>query len=96
MLLQITEEEFMAGFGSVYSAACPKVDWAGELPEGAFSEYESRGAVIPNGEYRAITLKQLRSFATLIKQVLGIRSIIDDNKYSASHGESITWPMINM
>ena len=96
LLLQITEEEFMAGFGSVYSAACPEVDWAGELPEGAFSEYESRGAVIPEGEYRATTLKQLRLLAELIKQVLGIRTFIDDNKYSASHGESISWPMINM
>ena len=96
LLLQITEQEFMAGFGSVYSAACPEVDWAGELPEGAFSEYESRGAVIPQGEYRATTLGQLRSLAALIKQVLGIRTFIDDNKYSTSHGESITWPMINM
>ena len=86
----------MAGFDSVYSAACPQVDWAADLPQGAFSEYDSRGAVIPNGEDRAITLKQLRSFATLIKQVLGIRSFIDDNKYSATHGEPITWPMINM
>ena len=94
--MQITEEEFIAGFGSVYSAACPEVDWAADLPEGAFSEYDSRGAVIPNGEDRAITLKQLRSFATLIKQVLGIRSFVDDNKYSATHGEPITWPMINM
>ena len=96
LLLQITEEEFIAGFGSVYSAACPEVDWASELPEGAFSEYESRGAVIPQGEYRATTLGQLRSLAALIKQVLGIRTFIDDNEYSASHGESITWPMINM
>jgi hypothetical protein len=96
LLPQITEKEFMAGFGSVYSAACPEVDWAGELPEGAFSEYESRGAVIPQGEYRATTLGQLRSLAALIKQVLGIRTFIDDNKHSASHGESITWPMINM
>ena len=94
--MQITEEEFIAGFGSVYSAACPEVDWAADLPEGVFSEYESRGAVIPKGEDRAITLKQLRSFATLIKQVLGIRSFIDDNKYSATHGEPVTWPMINM
>ena len=94
--LQITEEEFITGFGSVYSAACPEVDWAADLPEGAFCEYDGRAAVIPNGEARAITLKQLRSFATLIKQVLGIRTFIDDNKYSASHGESITWPMINM
>ena len=86
----------MAGFGTVYSVACQEVDWANELPEGAFSEYESRGAVIPEGEYRATTLGQLRSFAILIKQVLGIRTFIDDNKYSASHGESITWPMINM
>ena len=86
----------MAGFGSVYCAACPEADWAGELSEGAFSAYESRGAVIPQGEYRATTLKQLRSLATLIKQVLGIRTFVDDNKYSASHGESITWPMINM
>ena len=86
----------MAGFDSVYVAACPQVDWAADLPEGAFSEYDSREAVIPNGEDRAITLKQLRSFATLIKQVLGIRSFIDDNKYSATHGEPITWPMINM
>ena len=96
VLLQITEEEFLAGFGSVYSAACPEVDWAGELPEGAFSEYENRGAVIPECEYRATTLRQLRSLATLIKDVLGIRTLIDDNKYSATHGESITWPMINM
>ena len=61
----------MAGFGSVYSAACPKVDWAGELLEGALSEYESRGAVTPEGEYRVTTLKQLRSLAALIKEVIG-------------------------
>ena len=86
----------MTSFDSVYAAACPRADWAGELHEGAFSEYESRGAVIHEGEYRAVTLKQLRSFATLIKKVLGIRTIVDDNEYSTSHGESITWPMINM
>ena len=96
LLLQITEAEFIAGFGSVYCAACPEVEWAGELPEGAFSEYESRGAVIPQGEYRATTLKQLRSLATLIKKVIGIRTFIDDNKFSISHGESITWPIMNM
>ena len=96
LLLQITEAEFRAGFGSVYCANCEKVDWAGELPEGAFSEYESRGAVIPQGEYRATTLKQLRSLATLIKEVLEIRTFVDDNKFSASHGESITWPIMNM
>ena len=96
LLLQITEAEFRAGFGSVYCATCEEVDWAGELPEGAFSEYEKRGAVIPQGEYRATTLKQLRSLATLIKDVLGIRTCIDDNKYSTSHGESITWPIMNM
>ena len=94
--MQITEEEFIAGFGSVYSAACPEVDWAADLPEGAFSEYDSRGAVIPNGEDRAIKLKQLRSLATLIKQVLGIRTMVDDNKYSTTNGKPITWPMINM
>ena len=72
----------MAGFDSVYVAACPEVDWAADLPDGAFSKYDSRGAVISKGEDRAITLKQLRSFATLIKQVLGIRTMVDDNKYS--------------
>ena len=75
----------MAGFGSVYSAACPEVDWAGELPEGAFSEYESRGAVIPEGEYRATTLKQLRSLATLIKQVIGWK----DSAYNPQLGAAL-------
>ena len=55
-----------------------------------------REGTVPKGEDRAIKLTQLRSFATLIKEVLGIRSFIDDNEHSATHGEPITWPMINM
>ena len=94
--LQITEAEFREEFGSVYCATCEEVDLVGELPEGAFSEYESQGAVMTHGECRAITLKRLCSLATLIKQVLGIRTCIDINKHSASHGESITWPIMNM
>ena len=88
LLLQITEEEFIVGFNNVYCAACPKVDWAGELPEGAFSEYESRGAVIPEGEYRATTLGQLRSLAMLIKQVIG-GVIGEDSVYKPQRGAAL-------
>ena len=75
----------MAGFDSVYVAACPQVDWAADLPEGAFSEYDSRGAVIPKGEDRAIKLTQLRSFATLIKQVIGW----EDSAYNPQNGPAL-------
>ena len=74
----------------------PVVEWAADLPEGAFVEFESRAFVIPKGEHRATKLSQLRSLATLVKQVLEIRDLTDDNKYSATHGEVITWPMMNM
>ena len=74
----------------------PVVEWAADLPEGAFAEFESRAFVIPKGEHRATKLSQLHSLATLVKQVLEIRDLTDDNKYSATHGELITWPMVNM
>ena len=74
----------------------PVVEWANDLPEGAFADYESRGAVIAEGEYRAITLPQLHSLATLINQVLDIRDLIDNNKHSSTHGQKITWLMANM
>ena len=95
-LPQVTEEEFIAGFDSVYRALMPVVEWAADLPEGAFSNFDSRGAVIDEGELRAITLPQLHSLAKLVKQVLAIRDWTDDNKYSATHGQKITWKMINM
>ena len=47
------------------------VEWAADLPQGAFSNYENRGAIIEAGEHRAITLPQLLSLATLLKQVIG-------------------------
>jgi hypothetical protein len=74
----------------------PVVEWAADLPEGAFAEFESRAFIIPKGEHRATKLSQLRSLATLVKQVLEIRDLTDDNEYSATHGELITWPMVNM
>ena len=74
----------------------PVVEWAADLPEGAFAEFESRAFIIPKGEHRATKLSQLRSLATLVKQVLEIRDLTDDNEYSATHGEVITWPMVNM
>ena len=74
----------------------PVVEWAADLPEGAFSNFESRGTIIEQGELRAITLPQLHSLAKLLKQVLAIRDWTDDNKYSATHGQKITWQMINM
>jgi len=74
----------------------PVVDWAADLPEGAFAEFESRAFIIPKGEHRATKLSQLRSLATLVKQVLEIRDLTDDNEYSATHREVITWPMVNM
>ena len=74
----------------------PVVQWAAHLPEGAFVEFESCNFVIPKGEHRATKLSQLRSLATLVKQVLEIRDLTDDNQYSATHGELITWPMVNM
>ena len=95
-MLQVTEEEFIAGFDSVYRALIPVVEWAADLPQGAFSNYEDRGAIIEAGEHRAITLPQLLSLATLLKQVLEIREWTDDNKYSATHGKRISWEMINM
>ena len=95
-MLQVTEEEFIAGFDSVYTALMPVVEWAADLPQGAFSNYENRGAIIEAGEHRAITLPQLLSLATLLKQVLEIREWTDDNKYSATHGKRISWEMINM
>ena len=95
-LLQVTEEEFVAGFHSVYRPSIPAAEWAADLPAGAFAQYESRGAVIPEGEFRAVTLPQLHSLETLIHQVLEIRVLTDDNTYSATHGQTITWPMANM
>ena len=67
-----------------------------ELLPGAFAEFESRGAVIPDGEHRGTKLSQFGSLSTLVKQVLQVKDWIDDNTYSATHGESITWPMVNM
>lgn len=52
-------------------------------------------ALLPE-EYRAITLPQLHSLATLINQVLDIRDLIDNNKHSSTHGQKITWLMANM
>ena len=86
----------MAGFDSVYSALIPVAEWVADLPEGAFSEFESRGAVIAEGECRASTLQQLRLLATLLNQILEIRDLIDDNQYSATLGQAITWKMMNM
>ena len=74
----------------------PVVEWVADLPEGAFAEFESRAFIIPKGEHRATKLSQLRSLATLVQQVLKIRRFIDENKYSDTHGEVITWPMVNM
>jgi hypothetical protein len=74
----------------------PLVEWAADLPEGAFAEFESRAFIIPKGEHRATKLSQLRSLATLVKQVLEIRDLTDDNKHSDTHGKMITWPMVNM
>ena len=94
--MKVTEEKFVAGFHSIYCPAIPAPEWAADLRAGAFAQYESRGAVIPEGEFRAITLPQLRSLARLIRQLLEIRVLIDDNKYSATHGQTITWKMANM
>ena len=74
----------------------PVGQWAAHLPEGAFVEFESRAFIIPNGEHRGTKLLQLRSLGTLVKQVLAQWSLTDDNKYSATHGKLITWPMVNM
>merc|ERR1711865_647583 len=49
---KVTEEEFVAGFDSVYRALMPVVEWAADLPEGAFSNFESRGTIIEQGEFR--------------------------------------------
>jgi hypothetical protein len=38
--------------------------WAADLPVGALAQYESRGAVIPEGQVRAVILPQLHSLAT--------------------------------
>ena len=94
--IQVTTAEFVAGFEHVYCKAHPVVEWAADLPQGAFSNYENRGAIIEAGEHRAITLPQLLSLATLLKLVLEIREWTDDNKYSATHGKRISWEMINM
>ena len=72
-MLQVTEEEFIAGFDSVYTALMPVVEWAADLPQGAFSNYENRGAIIEAGGHRAITLPQLLLLATLLKLVLEIK-----------------------
>ena len=96
VVAQVTEEEFVAGFDSVYSALIPVAEWVADLPEGAFSEFENRSAVIAEGEYRASTLPQLRLLATLLNQILEIRDLTDDNQYSATHGQAITWKMMNM
>ena len=72
------------------------LEWAADLPEGMFAEFESRAFNIPKGEHRATKLSQLRSLATLVKQVLEIRDLTDDNKHSDTHGKMITWPMVNM
>ena len=70
---------------------CQKVEWAKDLPEGAFDEYESRGSVIPEGEHRAIRVPQLLLLAVLVQQLLKIRKLVDD--YSKS---TISWPTMNL
>ena len=70
---------------------CQKVEWAKDLPEGAFDEYESRGSVIPEGEHRAIRVPQLHSLAVSVQQLLKIRDLVDD--YSKS---TISWPTMNL
>lgn len=96
MLLQVTEQEFVAGFDSVYSALIPVAEWVADLPEGAFSDFENRGAVIAEGEFRASTLQQLQQLQQLLNQILEIGDWTDDNQRSATHGQAITCQMMNM
>ena len=70
---------------------CQNVEWAADLPEGALDEFQSQGAVIPEGEYRAIRVPQLFSLAVLVQQLLGIRELFDDFTNSA-----ISWATMNM
>ena len=89
----------MAGFDSVYSALIPVAEWVANLPEGAFSEFESRGAVIAEGECRASTLQQLQQLQQLLNQILETQQLgdwTDDNQRSDTHGQAVTCQMMNM
>jgi hypothetical protein len=94
--LQVTEEAFVAGFVDIYCAAHPSPEWVNNLPEGAFSEFECRGVVIEDGEHRAVSLQQMEALATLLQRVLAVCQLMDDNQYSTTNGQPITWSMANM